>query len=324
MENIKERYKRFKEWEQQPHEVAPLSEDEHVCATCGTRFEGNYCPRCGQSARIGRYSFKKALLLFLDVWGVGNRGMFRSLRDLILRPGYMIRDYLRGMQMAYFPPFKMFFLLFTLSILIQSGLNIKGLNYYEQHKAESSEFAESVAKRIVHGDKQSEAKEKTAETKSKTATDKKLDDLFDRATAEVNRIENNLDEWGDSHEQITDLIYLLLFTFPLWLLIRHCPAIPDLRLSECFVAMVYITNMLTIYTIIPMFFCFSLKAGVVYEMLATLLIIIPIKQLSGYSYWHTAWRIVAALIPFFVLLGLLFFAGFIVLYLYALIKLTWF
>ena len=272
MENIKERYKRFKEWEQQPHEVAPLSEDEHVCATCGTRFEGNYCPRCGQSARIGRYSFKKALLLFLDVWGVGNRGMFRSLRDLILRPGYMIRDYL---------------------------LNIKGLNYYEQHKAESSEFAESVAKRIVHGDKQSEAKEKTAETKSKTATDKKLDDLFDRATAEVNRIENNLDEWGDSHEQFTDLIYLLLFTFPLWLLIRHCPAIPDMRLSECFVAMVYITNMLTIYTIIPMFFCFSLKAGVVYEMLATLLFIIPIKQLSGYSYWHTIWRVVAALIPFF-------------------------
>ena len=176
----------------------------------------------------------------------------------------------------------------------------------------------------MHGDKQSEAKEKTAETKSKTATDKKLDDLFDRATAEVNRIENNLDEWGDSHEQFTDLIYLLLFTFPLWLLIRHCPAIPDLRLSECFVAMVYITNMLTIYTIIPMFFCFSLKAGVVYEMLATLLIIIPIKQLSGYSYWHTVWRIVAALIPFFVLLGLLFFAGFIVLYLYALIKITWF
>ena len=83
MADIRERYRRFREWEQQPHEVAPLLEDEHVCATCGTRFEGNYCPRCGQSSKIGRYSFKKALLLFLDVWGVGNRGMFRSLRDLI-------------------------------------------------------------------------------------------------------------------------------------------------------------------------------------------------------------------------------------------------
>jgi hypothetical protein len=25
---------------------------------------------------------------------MGNRGMFRTLRDLILRPGYLIRDYI--------------------------------------------------------------------------------------------------------------------------------------------------------------------------------------------------------------------------------------
>ena len=53
--------------------------------------------------------------LFLDVWGMGNRGMFRTLRDLILRPGYLIRDYISGMQMAYFPPFKLLFLLTALS-----------------------------------------------------------------------------------------------------------------------------------------------------------------------------------------------------------------
>ena len=109
---VKERYRRFSEWKQQPHLVAPLSEEEHECATCGTRFEGNYCPRCGQSAKIGRYSFKKALLLFLDVWGVGNRGMFRSIRDLILRPGYMIRDYLRGI-VALIPFAILFVLVFT-------------------------------------------------------------------------------------------------------------------------------------------------------------------------------------------------------------------
>ena len=180
MADIKERYRRFKEWEQQPHEVAPLSENEHECATCGTHFEGNYCPRCGQSAKIGRYSFKKALLLFLDVWGVGNRGMFRSLRDLILRPGYMIRDYLRGMQMAYFPPFKMFFLLFTLTILIQSGLNIKGLNYYEQQKQEEEVMVRDALNRMKDVDGSSEAQKTKAETKAKTAKQKRTDELFDR------------------------------------------------------------------------------------------------------------------------------------------------
>ena len=320
MADIKDRYRRFKEWEQRPHEVAPLSEDEHVCATCGTRFEGNYCPRCGQSARIARYSFKKALLLFLDVWGVGNRGMFRSLRDLLLRPGYMIRDYLRGMQMAYFPPFKMFFLLFTLSVLVQTGLNIKGQNYYEQQQKETEVMAQGFLDRIENVDEPSEAQKKKAETKAKTAEDKRMDELFDRAKAEVERIGAELDAWSDSHESFVALIMLLLFSWPLWLLIRHCPAIPDMRLSECIVAMVYISNMLTIYSIIPLFLCFSLKVQMIIDILCMLLVIIPIKQLTGYSYWKTIWRIIAAFIPFFGIIIALVFVGSVILFLYALIK----
>ncbi len=116
--------------------VAPLKNEAHTCSTCGTSFRGNYCPRCGQSSRIGRYSLKQAFLLFLDVWGLGNRGMFRTMRDLLLRPGYMIRDYLQGMQMAYFPPFKMFFLLATFSILVSSGFNIAGKNTLKENRVD--------------------------------------------------------------------------------------------------------------------------------------------------------------------------------------------
>ena len=113
----------FHIWQQRPHELAPLSEESRTCSSCGTVYQGNFCPRCGQSARVGRFSFKKAALLFLDVWGMGNRSMFRSLRDLMLRPGFMIRDYLRGMQSAYFPPFKMFFLLAAFSLVVEHGFN---------------------------------------------------------------------------------------------------------------------------------------------------------------------------------------------------------
>jgi hypothetical protein len=102
MSHIVEKWKEFCEWQLRPYQVVEKSAEHHCCRTCGEEYQGNYCPRCGQSARIGRYSIKNALLLFLDVWGMGNRGMFRTLRDLILRPGYMIRDYISGMQMAYF------------------------------------------------------------------------------------------------------------------------------------------------------------------------------------------------------------------------------
>ena len=274
MIGLHHKYKRFKEWEKQPHQVAPLSDEHHECATCGTHFEGNYCPRCGQSARIGRYSFKKAFLLFLDVWGIGNRGMFRSLRDLILRPGYMIRDYLRGMQMAYFPPFKLFFLLIALWLLVDTGMNIQGINRDKQNKQETEEILTQVV------------------PKNMTQEEDEKDREFDA------KVSGKINTFIETHSSAVILASLLLFSLPLYLLFRHSPAIPDLRFSECFVAMVYITDMIIIYHIIPSLLCFSVKAEIVFDLLAILLVIIPIKQLSGYNYWSTFWRLLAALIPF--------------------------
>ena len=306
MADIKDRYKRFKAWEKQPHEVAPLSEDEHVCATCGTRFEGNYCPRCGQSAKIGRYSFKKAFLLFLDVWGVGNRGMFRTVRDLLLRPGFMIRDYLRGMQMAYYPPFKMFFLFSALALLIDSGLNIKGINRMELQEKEAKELVDDSNTEAKQAEvEEHKASPKTGETLTKEEKRKQASEKFNQMIDKGSELSKKYSSW-------MVLVLLLLFTFPLWLLFRHSPAIPDIRLSECFVAMVYISNMLTLYAIVPSLLCFSLNAEMIYGLFTLPLIIIPIKQLSGYSYVSTIWRLIAALIPFIIMCLLLLFAAIII------------
>ncbi len=282
MKKLKDKYRHFKEWKRQPHQVAPLSEERHECTTCGTHYQGNYCPRCGQSAKIGRYSFKNAFLLFLDVWGLGNRGMFRSIRDLLLRPGYMIRDYLRGMQMAYFPPFKMYFLLTALMLLMDSGMNIKGINRIELQEKETNEILES----LKIGANEEEASQMTDNTASKE----------DKAKQEVNQSANIVSEWAGQHVSAVMLIALLLFSCPLWLLFRHSPAIPDIRLSESFVAMVYISNMCFIYNLVPSLLCFGLKADAIYGLFTLLLVIIPIKQLSGYSYWSTIWRVTLAAI----------------------------
>lgn len=314
MKDLHHRYQRFSEWKQQPHQVAPLSEVHHECATCGTHYEGNYCPRCGQSSKIGRYSFKNALLLYLDVWGLGNRGMFRTIRDLILRPGYMIRDYLRGMQMAYFPPFKLFFLLLALSVLVDSGMNIQGVNREKQNEKEGKELVNQFSKDVLH----SEPREKKPKVKSEIKTDKPLtkEDKKMMAVEESERLTMSFFEWLEQHGSVVVLAGLLVFSFPLYLLFRHSPAIPDLRFSECFVSMVYITDMFLIYNIIPSLLCFSVKAEIIYNMLTLLLPIIPIKQMSGYSYWSTFWRLLAAFIPFVVVCFLLFVAIVIGLFIY--------
>ena len=296
----KEKYRQFKKWQHQPHEVAPLAEEMHECTTCGTHFEGNYCPRCGQSAQIGRYSFKKAFLLFLDVWGVGNRGMFRSIRDLLLRPGYMIRDYIRGMQMAYFPPFKMLFLLCTLSILVNSGMNIQGVNRFKELEEEFSI--------TVEVDNSEEKTEKTDKKLTKTELEKqqkKKEFLNKLYSGEIFKKGYS---WINKNIALVYLACLLLFSVPLFLMFRHSPATPDLRFSECFVAMIYITNMLLIYSIIFSLLWPNDTADYIFTLLILPLVIIPIKQFSGYSYWSTIWRIIVAFIPFAIILLLLIIA----------------
>lgn len=275
--NLKEKYRVFKEWQQRPYQVAPLTQEEHTCATCGTSYQGNYCPRCGQSSRIGRYSLKTAFLLFLDVWGLGNRGMFRSIRDLLLRPGYMIRDYLGGMHMAYFPPFKMFFLLATLSILVNSGLNIKGENQLVK--------VVQTYERSIDMDIRTVPAEQKAGVKS--GTDNERLDFGEKINGTLKVFIRFLID----HQTVVELVWLLVLSLPLYVLFRNCPAIPDLYYTEFFVAMIYITNMMNIVSIVFSFFCVNLDT---IGFISPILSIVALKQLCGYSYLRTILGLVAS------------------------------
>ena len=117
-------------------------------------------------------------------------------------------------------------------------------------------------------------------------------------------------EWYYQHISVVWLIALLLFTAPLFLMFRHSPAIPDLRFSECFVAMIYITDMLLIYSTVSSVLCFDDMADMVYGILLLFLFIVPVRQLSGYSYWSTIWRLLVALIPFCIIVILIIVAVF--------------
>lgn len=273
-----------------------MSHESHQCATCGTRYEGNYCPRCGQSAQIGHYSFKKAFLLFLDVWGLGNRSMFRTLRDLLLRPGYMIRDYLQGMQMAYFPPFKMFFLLIALSLLVSTGLNNRMEDRLEQSQELFSAGLDDAFAEQEKGNSDT-TKKMNAEEKEK---EKQREEINKKIEEDSKLYSNKAYEWTMKHISLVTIVFLLLFSVPLYLVFRKGPACPNITYSEFFVAVVYSMNMVEIVSIISNFLCLSFYL----EMFYYLLIVIPVKQLTGYSYWSTLLRFLLALFVFLIVLFL--------------------
>ena len=249
----------FRIWQHKPHELAPLSEATHQCASCGTTFTGNYCPRCGQSAKVGRFSFKKAIMLFLDVWGMGNRSFFRSILDLILRPGYMIRDYLNGMQSAYFPPFKIFFVLTAFSLIVEQGFNL-GLT------EENNQTAKPVTEVVEEGSQFNHIKI-TGDNNEVPASVKKGMDIV-----------KIMDALRKKYPAVFALLTLVLFSAPLFYFFRSTPNIPDLRYSEFLVALVYTSNMFSIYSIIGNL----LHSGII-RIIALLMIFVALKQFSGYS-----------------------------------------
>lgn len=241
---------------------------------------GNYCPRCGQSSRIGRYSLKNALLLFLDVWGLGNRGMFRTLRDLILRPGYMIHDYISGMQMAYFPPFKLLFLLTAFHLVVSSGYNLKDQNFWR-----------TTAEQTIEETAAPTAKE---EVKAEVANDEPEVKNFEEAGG---WLERKIKEYGEKYRTYLVLIMLVSMSIFIYFFIRRSPNIPDMRFSELLVTVVYIWNMVTMYNIVVTFLGINDRLLVI-----SLLPIIPLKQLTGFTWWRTILAVAVSYLLFMILL----------------------
>lgn len=262
----------FRIWQHTPHQVAPNDENLHTCQSCGTVFRGNYCPRCGQSFQVGRFSFKVAIQRFLDAWGLGNRGFFITMRDLMLRPGYMIRDYVSGCQSAYFPPFQQFFILATFSLLLEQGIMMK--------PAESASVQKEEAQKEI------------------VANVEGLDTAkFER----ISQIPSLIDDFEKANPSIFSFLLLMLLAAPMYLFFRHCPAIPDLRFSEHIAALVYTSNMYSLYRLLGDIIPLNFVSNII-KIIAVVMLFIALKQFTGIPKLRLFLYLLLTILLFFIIL----------------------
>ena len=303
----------FHLWQIRPHELEPLADTQCKCACCGTEYVGNFCPRCGQSASVNRFSLKQAIDLFLDVWDVNNRSVFRTMRDMLLRPGYMIRDYLNGMQAGYFSPFKMFFLLATLSLLVENGFFFKP-GETSDNTGEDIVSEMEVASKKVKELREAKGNDSLALTSDKVETVLTTDEVATASTTdeeEVNtaskaetdsiskteKIHKRLDSssndpnvqmihkvikmirlFNDDNPALFTLILLVLFSLSMFPFFRHCPRFPSLRFSEFVAVMICSYNTYTLFMIIGVLLDFD-----IIRIFAIFMLLVSLHQFSGYS-----------------------------------------
>ena len=276
---IKEKYQRFRRWQENPFNYHD-SHDHHGCCNCGNEFENNYCPRCGQKAVYGPITWRSVWQGILDMWGIGSRSLPYSLWQLIWRPGYLIRDYISGKRQASFPPVKMLVVMAVLLFLLNS---ILGMNYDEVSSGMRSNAYEIFQDRIL--------------------------------------------DWMGKNISWTVLMGFSLFVFPVWQVFRQAPRFPRHTLPQGFYIQVffgvqYLMLMLMVVLLIVLIPYLSGDDGsdATSFMLSLGLPVIAMydyKQLFGYGWWGTLWRVLLCGLITLLVVKLIIAAGGVVYYIRA-------
>lgn len=123
--SFKRYYDRFHKWQQDtPHFVNRHQGTMQHCHNCGTEYDGNFCPICGQRAGVGRVGWKSIKENVSLLWGLDSRSLPNTLLQLLLRPGYLVRDYISGRRQVSFPPIKMLVIVCLVAVIIESVFNV--------------------------------------------------------------------------------------------------------------------------------------------------------------------------------------------------------
>jgi hypothetical protein len=98
----------------------------HQCLNCGQQLSGNYCQHCGQKASTHRFTLSHVFthdvvhgLIHVD------KGILYTIKQLLTRPGYSIREYIEGKRTSHFSYVTLLLLLIATVVFISmsGGIN---------------------------------------------------------------------------------------------------------------------------------------------------------------------------------------------------------
>ena len=230
-----------------------------------------------------RITVKRAVLSFMETWGLGSRNIFYTMWCLLWRPGHLICDYLNGRRSKYMQPFFMFFVLTLILVQLAWVLNVQ-----------------------------------TPKNKDMTLTAFELlrdhpDSFSLHQTMNILRVAQWLDEvhdWRDENRAWDILIQSLGVIIVTWLLWRKSPRIgtgewviengeyiEGYNFAEIVTVIFFILCQLQILSLIAMLLFHKLPFDhmsgwtmIVPKLILFAVLLIDFKQLFRRDWWPTIWR----------------------------------
>lgn len=86
--------------------------DTSSCRNCGAALMGDYCHECGQKQfEEKERNIRHLIYQFFGASFFLENNFLKNIRDLLLRPGYLAKDYVIGRRKQHMVPFSLFLLI---------------------------------------------------------------------------------------------------------------------------------------------------------------------------------------------------------------------
>jgi len=96
-----------------------------ICKNCENDFEGNFCNNCGQKRNVQKINLNYLIDEISNSFFQVNRGIFFTLKELSIRPGKSINDFLNGKRKQHYKPLAFVLLTSTIYIIVAYSFDEK-------------------------------------------------------------------------------------------------------------------------------------------------------------------------------------------------------
>ncbi len=110
------------------------------CKNCGALSSGTHCQTCGQKLHTERITLHTILHEVMHYFTHLDKGFGYTIKELIVHPGAMQKEFIEGRRSRYQKPFSMFFLCGTICGLGYYFINLAYLRLYNADNTGEADF----------------------------------------------------------------------------------------------------------------------------------------------------------------------------------------
>src|SRR5215469_11591095 len=92
-----------------------------TCANCGALAPGKFCGNCGQKLHSPVQSVWRFLGEATEDLTHADSRLWRTLLALLLKPGFLTREFIEGRRVSYLPPIRLYLVLSVLFFLLAAA-----------------------------------------------------------------------------------------------------------------------------------------------------------------------------------------------------------